>query len=538
MKIKNMVQKMFVITLTALITMINAENKLYVEGKLLVKFKADIVLPDGAFSPAIGIPQLDSSNRHYGCTGIEPLLPRTKNASHNNNPLSRVYVFTFESGFSVEQILAVYRATNLFEYVEPDYKMYGNSRKQGYFPSDQYFNRQWALHNDGTFNMGGMFNPKDDADIDMPEAWEIEQGDTSIIIAILDSGCKMDHPELAGRLWKNPGEIPDNGIDDDGNGYVDDVNGWDFVNDDNDPSDEDGHGTRIAGIIGANVNNEIGFAGVNPNARIMVVKVLDSTGEGNTTYHSRGIDYAIKMGANIINMAIAHPVYTKTEHEMVQSAFNNNVTIIAGTGNINAEKIQYPAAYEEVIAVGATGPDDKRYSLSDTTGSNYGPEIDIVAPGAYVFGLDKSDNNKYNIYGSGTSDATAYVTGVVSLLLAKTPAMSPDQIKEILQKSADDQVGDPAEDTKGWDKYYGWGRLNAYNALTYTIAVKNVRIRPHISKNQTECILSIYQRPFSLRLCSRYYTISGKMIAASGGKATALPANGLYIRKAPEGGRK
>ena len=145
--------------------------------------------------------------------------------------------------------------------------------------------------------MNGLYTPKEDADIDMPEAWEIEKGDSSVIIAILDSGCKMDHPELAGRIWRNEAEIPGNGIDDDNNGFIDDVNGWDFINNDNDPTDDHGHGTAIAGTIGANYNNEIGFAGVNPNAKIMVIKVLDSLKSGNTELAVRGIEYAIKMKA-------------------------------------------------------------------------------------------------------------------------------------------------------------------------------------------------------------------------------------------------
>ena len=127
------------------------------------------------------------------------------------------------------------------------------------------------------------------------------KGDSSVIVAILDSGCKMDHPELAGRLWKNEREIPGNNIDDDNNGYIDDVYGWDFINDDNDPTDDNGHGTALAGIIGANWNNGIGFAGVNPHVKIMVIKVLDSFGIGNTSLNAKGIEYAVKLKAKIIN---------------------------------------------------------------------------------------------------------------------------------------------------------------------------------------------------------------------------------------------
>ncbi|MBN1307712.1 MAG: S8 family serine peptidase [Chitinispirillaceae bacterium] len=519
---------MLFITITILASTASAKltKGEYVEGRLLAKFKAGITVIDGATMANTGIVALDSLNKAYRCSRLEPLLPRAKKDDYNN-PLRRIYVFTFRTGEAIEKLIDAYTASGLFEYVEPDYITRGCSSGEGWFPNDEYFKRQWALHNDATFNMSGAFNPKDDADIDMPEAWEIEQGDTSVIIAILDSGCKMDHPELAGRLWKNPGEIPDNGVDDDGNGYIDDVNGWDFVNDDNDPSDDNGHGTAMAGIIGANTNNGIGFAGVNPNARMMILKVLDSISEGTTLNFTKGIEFATKKGAKIINMSLSHPKEVESEHEIIKFADSNNIPIVSGTGNDNVEKINYPAVYDEVFAVGATGPDDKRYSFSDTAGSNYGTQIDIVAPGVYIFKLDYKEVNKYNLYNKGTSLSTAYTTGVASLLLSKNPALTPSQIKDILRQSADDQVGDPSEDTKGWDKYFGWGRLNAHKALQMASAVRNSRYRPQVV--MTRNVVTLTLTNMIKNLGASYYTLNGRIAPHTLNEERSAVTPGLYI---------
>ncbi|MBN1757990.1 MAG: S8 family serine peptidase [Chitinispirillaceae bacterium] len=509
----------------------NTQHCKYVEGRLLGKFKPGITFKADITPKNTGNPTLDSLNDTYRCSKLEPLIPRTKH-DDVNNPLLQTYVFTFKTTKTIERLTAAYMATDLFEYVEPDYITRGCSSEEAWFPNDQYFNRQWALHNDASFDMGGAYTPKDDADIDMPEAWELEQGDRTIIIAILDSGCKMDHPELAGRLWKNQGEIPDNGIDDDDNGYVDDVNGWDFVNDDNDPSDDNGHGTAMAGTIGANTNNAIGFAGVNLNASIMVLKILDSIKTGSTQTSLKGIEYAIKMGAKVLNISYTGDENIQTENDLIKYVDEKNVVAIAGTGNKNIEKIGYPAAYDEVIAIGATGPDDKRYELSDTSGSNYGQEIDIVAPGMFIFYLDEIDENKYGLNSSGTSHSTAYTTGVVSLLLAKNPTLTPAQIKEILHQSAEDQVGDPSEDTKGWDKYFGYGRLNAYNALKLASGVTTPQRlrRITLAKPQTSLTFTNTLPKDGMR----YYTLAGRMAAAAAAPGRVHVTPGLYVHRPQE----
>ncbi|HEX2956616.1 MAG TPA: S8 family serine peptidase, partial [Chitinispirillaceae bacterium] len=189
----------------------------------------------------------------------------------------------------------------------------------------------------------------------------------------------------------------------------------------------------------------------------------------------------------------------------------------------------YPAAYENVIAVGATGPDDKRYSFNDSTGSNYGPEIDITAPGTYICTLDEKDDNKFSLYGNGTSGATAFVTGVVSLLLSKNPNLTPAQVLEILQKSADDQVGDPSEDTQGWDKYYGWGRLNAHKALQLASPVR--KINNKLVKQAIEKQKFLMVNNGLLLSNTRNFALNGTMLLNKNSSKPNGVAAGVYVKE-------
>ena len=191
------------------------------------------------------------------------------------------------------------------------------------------------------------------------------------------------------------------------------------------------------------------------------------------------------------------------------------------------EQIGYPAAYENIIAVGGTGPDDTRYLISDTSGSNYGNEIDLVAPGMFIVHLNKSDNNKFTTYSRGTSLSAAFVTGVASLLLSKNPSLTPEQIRTILQNSADDQVGDPSEDTKGWDKYYGWGRLNAHRALQITSGVRNTRYQLQQFIAARKNVLHV--EGIVISPVTRHFTLNGSLVKNKTGAGKVRIAPGFYI---------
>lgn len=334
-------------------------------------------------------------------------------------------------------------------------------------PNDEFYYKQWYLSNDGTIQpSGGRVASKIGADINILKAWEIQKGSSDLIIAVLDSGIMENHPDIKNRIWINKGEIPDNGRDDDGNGYIDDYKGWSFSYKNNNPFDGFGHGTNIASVIGASTNNIIGFAGVDQNARIMNCKNLSDDNYGEYAWWAKSIKYAVDNGANVINMSEGGDDYSKTLKTSVEYALSQNRIIVAAMMNRGDDRDYYPASFEGVFAIGATDTDDNRCTrFSWGGGSCWGSHIGVVAPGNKIYGLDYEDFNNYDIYWSGTSQSTAIVSGLSSLLLAQDNSRSPNDIMNIIKYTAVDLVGDPREDKPGWDKYYGYGRVDAFNAL-------------------------------------------------------------------------
>ncbi|MDA3898362.1 MAG: S8 family serine peptidase [Desulfobacteraceae bacterium] len=279
------------------------------------------------------------------------------------------------------------------ESAEPNY-LY----KPKALPNDPEFSKLWYLKNNGQ-NVGGVAGTAG-ADIAATTAWDIEKGSKDIIIAVIDSGVAFDHPDLINNTWKNPNEIPNNGIDDDNNGYIDDIHGWDFVNDDANPSDYskdvygNGHGTHVAGIIAAKGNNGVGITGVMWNAQIMPLQVFDLF-EASTFYESiiqeinllSAIEYAVINGANIINLSLGSTSFIQYEYNILNYANSNGVLVIASAGNENKNNDvspSYPASYDlpNIISVAATNEKDELAAYS-----NYGTtSVDIAAPGGnYVY---------------------------------------------------------------------------------------------------------------------------------------------------------
>jgi len=408
------------------------------------------------------IKEVKSINTYHKLKEIHPI---------GNNSLN-IYLLTFSSK-NVNEIIEDYTKTGIFEFAEPNYLASGGGKRDSIIPNDQYFSRQYNLYNDGSFNLSPAVV---DADIDMELAWDIEQGDSTIVVAILDTGVKLRHPELRSRLWTNKDETI-NDMDDDGNGYQDDINGWDFVNNDGTPRDDHGHGTNVTGILGAQGNNEIGYAGVDWNCKLMICKVLNSANRGSNSSFIEAIVYAVDNGANIINMSLGGTGYSNAYHNAVKYAYDNNVAIIACMMNENSSTPFYPAAFPETIAVGSTDANDKRsapFFWDNTTGSNFGEHIDIVAPGNYIYGLSNSSNTNYNSYWGGTSQSAPLITGICALLLAQDSKRSPEDLRLIVTSTAEDLVGSVDEDTNGFDIYYGYGRANAYNALSKGLMMVSV----------------------------------------------------------------
>lgn len=362
-----------------------------------------------------------------------------------NKKKSKTFLLKFKSEHDIYKVIGIYLNTNLFNYVEPNYIGKGHGFLQT-TPNDPFFlSREWSHRNDGSFTLSPSIN---DADIDTDLAWDINQGDPNLIVAILDSGIKLDHPEFSERI----------------------VMGYDFVNEDSDPTDDQGHGTNVTGIALAKGNNSIGYAGVNWNSKVMPCKVLDSENLGLYSWWADAIYYAVDNGAKVINLSAGGNTHSTTLLNAINYAYDNNVSVVVSTGNQNSS-IQYPARYTNAIAVGSTDSNDSRsnpFFWSTASGSNFGPQLDFVAPGNYIYGLSHTSNTDYNIYWGGTSQAAPHVTGVISLLLSINPSLTVSQIRTILQETSQDLVGD-SFDTAGWDQYYGFGRINAYNAISHPL---------------------------------------------------------------------
>lgn len=271
--------------------------------------------------------------------------------------------------------------------------------------------------------------------INAPEVWNQGITGKGMVVAAIDSGVDYTHPDLAGNILQNLGEIPNNGIDDDRNGYVDDVRGWDFVSNDNNPMDEniDGHGTHVAGAIAAERNN-FGITGVAYNAKIMPVRVLDSSGYGKPHNIAAGIRYAADNGANIINLSFGNEnIPRPVEDDAIQYATDKGVVVVMAAGNDGSIQPEYPArdADRFGIAVGSIDRNSTMSYFSDRAGSR--PLHYLVAPGADIYST--TPYNSYETY-SGTSMATPHVAGVAALVLSANPTLTPAQVEYILTTTA------------------------------------------------------------------------------------------------------
>lgn len=267
---------------------------------------------------------------------------------------------------------------------------------------------------------------------ELEAAWNLTTGSPDTLIAVIDSGIAADHPDLKNRLWKNPDESP-NGIDDDRNGFVDDIYGWDFVNDDATPEDGSSHGTHVAGIIGAEGNNRIGIAGVNWNCRIMALRTLNDRGSGGTDAAVEAVLYAVSKGARLINASWGGYQHSQALQDALQYATDEGILIVAAAGN-NAldsdREFFYPASYP-VDGVLAVASSEARGRLSSF--SNFGRfSVDVVAPGSEIYSTIPQDGYARK---SGTSMASPFVAGVAGLLLSMDSSLSPRQLKNALMNA-------------------------------------------------------------------------------------------------------
>lgn len=463
----------------------NRTKNNFASHKFFVKTKTQLKISEatGKISLTTGIKSFDLKNQKYQIKEIKKLfnLDNSNAELYYKLGMDRIYVFYLYPSHShnIIKIIQDYNKDDFVEFSEPVFFGEAGGKRDfnpdyssgNLIPNDEMFYLQWYLKNDGKIKPTSGDEAKIGADINMVNGWDIETGSFDVIVGIMDSGIRFGHPELMGRIWINKNEVPNNNIDDDKNGYVDDVYGWDFAYDDNMPDDGFGHGTNIAGIIGANSNNTIGFAGINFKCKLMICQNLSDENTGEYEWWAKSVKYAVDNGAKIINMSEGGEDYSKVLKIAVDYAIANDVLIVAAMMNKGNNKSYYPAAYPGVMAVGATDTDDnrcKRFTWGG--GSCWGKHISVVAPGNKIYGLDYIDVNRYDISWSGTSQSTAIVSGLASLLLSQDKNRKSSDIKQIIIRTAKDKVGDPKEDIPGWDEYYGYGRVDAYLALSYSLS--------------------------------------------------------------------
>jgi len=339
-----------------------------------------------------------------------------------------------------------YKKRSDIEYAEPNYIAYALM-----VPNDEHYHYQWHLDNP---EYGG---------IQMEEAWDVSTGDPSVVVAIVDTGIAY---EDSGKFCQAP-DLAKTCF----------VAGYDFVNDDSHPNDDNRHGTHVAGTVGQSTNNSIGVAGGAFDTCLMPVKVLDKRGSGTYADVAEGIRWAADNGAKVINLSLGGSSADETLKGAVQYAYEKGATVIAACGNDNAGSCLYPAAYDNyVIAVGAT-----QYDETKAPYSNYGPSLDLVAPGGNT-NLDQNNDGygdgvlqqtfkssyklcTFNYYFfQGTSMATPHVSGVAALLIANGNAITPSEVRAALQETAEDKGISERDDT------YGWGIIDAFAALGWTSA--------------------------------------------------------------------
>jgi subtilisin family serine protease len=393
------------------------------------------------------------------------------------------YLIAMPSGLSVPSAADQFASLAEVEYAEPNILYYTDL-----VPDDTLYtmfeNQPGELQRWYYSGVGADYN------LDAEAAWDITTGDSNVVIAVIDTGVLLNHPDLQANIWVNHGEIAGNGIDDDGNGYIDDANGWDFYNDQNDPNPDLGnglgdhnvfHGTFVAGCAAAVSGNGLGVTGASWTSQLMPLKVFTSDGGAPASAIASALRYAADNGANIVNTSFSSPYLSKTVYAAAQYAWGKGLLLVASAGNGNSGKPQYPAHFKGVISVGGTG--DANHMRSRASFSQFGPKaVDVVAPAvnlastavfsvtdAQKYGGDQGDSAYY--YGSGTSFAAPLVSGEAALLMARARALglehslSNEDYRQIILSATTDLGDDPTDVPDGGPKWDSHGRVDFYAAV-------------------------------------------------------------------------
>ena len=428
------------------------EKGRYREGELLVKFKA-------------GISKASSEKTHQAVGA---------STTRSFAIVPNLYNVRLQDGLSVRDAIVKYMADPNVEYAEPNY-----IRRASLTPSDPLFGQQWAL-----------------SDIKAPQAWDIATGNSVVVVAALDTGVDYTHPDLSQNIWANPGESCTDGVDHDGNGFINDCRGWDFTrcarfspttgicttpkSPGNNPMDNNGHGTHVSGIVGAVGNNSTGIAGLNWSVQLMPLKMLNADGEGTVADEIAAVDYVVLMknrGTNIkvMNASFAGPDFSNSEFDAISQAGSAGVLLAAAAGNETANNDivpSYPASFvlPNVISVAATNQSDNLAPFS-----NYGPgSVHVAAPGVSIlstipFNLPPCTSSPFSSnydFCTGTSQAAPHVAGLVGLLYSYYTGFTPSQIRGTVLRYVEKLPSLNGRIQTG-------GRIDAFSALSSLLTPTN-----------------------------------------------------------------
>ena len=431
------------------LNIITSGNQKYLANTVIVKLR-DVPLTsvDGKTEMPSSI---NSYMKRFNLSSATSLFPGKKN--DNRFGINKIVMIKYDSHNDPYFVSSKLKNLPGVEWAEPKFVYELN-----YAVDDPDTNLQWNL-----------------TKIKASLGWDITTGDTSVIIAIIDTGVDWDHPDLAANIWRNWDEIPDNGIDDDNNGKVDDVRGWDFGglhgDFDNDPmEDRPDHGTHVAGIASAVTNNAIGIASIGFKSKIMPVKTTidDQRGVNGPyiIYGFEGIIYAADNGAKVINCSWGGGGYSIFGQQAIDYAISKGALVVTAAGNDNSSESYYPSYYKGVLSVGSTDSDDKRSGFS-----NYGTDVDVSAPGRGIYSTWMDNTYKYS---DGTSMASPLTAGLAALVFAHFPGYTPLQVGEQIRVNSDniDNIN------SGYENLLGYGRINAQTTLTNTnsISVRAVNL--------------------------------------------------------------
>jgi subtilisin family serine protease len=360
-------------------------------------------------------------------------------------------------GKQLQSLIAQLKQSPFIEEVEPNFQI-----QTSVIPNDPFYSSSGSWGQ----NFQDMWGLRR---IHPEQAWDQTTGLSSIIVADIDTGVDRNHEDLQGNIWTNSGEIPNNGLDDDHNGYIDDYYGWNFVSNNNNPIDDQGHGTHTAGTIAATGNNALGVVGVNWTSKIMALKFLDSTGNGSDVDAAHALQYAADKGAKVSSNSWGCFCQSLLLDDAFKYEHDHGMVAVVAAGNSTLDALDFsPASSDYVLTISATDTTDSR-----ATFSNFGPKIDVAAPGVDILSLRAAGTDIYGdashfvpsnssaryYRASGTSMATPHVAGLAALLLAKKPSLTNEEVRQTIRQGADD-VGQ-----QGKDPDYGFGIINTTSTL-------------------------------------------------------------------------